>query len=100
MPRVLNKRTDIIPPDAIYVGRPSKWGNDMTLRELKEIFPSYTLEELHQEAVNWFRRYAAARLEREPDWLKPLKGKDLVCWCSPLPCHANILLALANNLNA
>ncbi len=26
-PRVLNKRTDTIPPSAVYVGRPSKWGN-------------------------------------------------------------------------
>lgn len=27
MPKVLNRRTDTIPPNAIYVGRPSKWGN-------------------------------------------------------------------------
>ncbi len=25
-----------------------------------------------------------------------LKGKDLVCWCSPLPCHADFLLEMAN----
>ncbi|GAG87489.1 unnamed protein product, partial [marine sediment metagenome] len=25
-----------------------------------------------------------------------LKGKDLVCWCAPLPCHADVLLELAN----
>lgn len=31
---------------------------------------------------------AAARVE--------LRGKDLVCWCAPLPCHADILLELAN----
>jgi len=28
--------------------------------------------------------------------LGELKGKDLVCWCSPLPCHGDILLELAN----
>ena len=27
MPKVLNKRTDTIPFDAKYCGRPSKWGN-------------------------------------------------------------------------
>lgn len=27
---------------------------------------------------------------------KELKGKDLVCWCAPLPCHADVLLELAN----
>ena len=32
MPKVLNKRTDTIPPDAVYVGRPSKWGNPFRIR--------------------------------------------------------------------
>ena len=27
---------------------------------------------------------------------KELKGKNLVCWCAPLPCHADILLEIAN----
>ena len=31
MPKVLNKKTDKIPPDAVYVGRPSKWGNPAVL---------------------------------------------------------------------
>lgn len=25
-----------------------------------------------------------------------LKGKDLVCWCAPKPCHADVLLEIAN----
>jgi hypothetical protein len=25
-----------------------------------------------------------------------LCGKDLVCWCAPLPCHGDVLLRLAN----
>jgi len=28
--------------------------------------------------------------------LGELRGKDLICWCAPLPCHADILLELAN----
>ena len=24
--------------------------------------------------------------------IEELRGKDLVCWCAPLPCHADILL--------
>ena len=27
---------------------------------------------------------------------KELKGKDLVCWCAPKSCHADILLEIAN----
>lgn len=84
MPKVLNKRTDKIPDDAVYVGRPSKWGNP------------YKLDMDKLECIRRFREYAIMRLEEVPDWLKPLEGKDLVCWCSPLPCHADVLLELAN----
>jgi len=28
--------------------------------------------------------------------ISELRGKDLVCWCAPKPCHADILLELAN----
>ena len=36
-------------------------------------------------------------IQENPDFLKPLVGKDLVCFCSlDQPCHADILLELAN----
>jgi hypothetical protein len=25
-----------------------------------------------------------------------LRGKDLVCWCAPKLCHADVLLEIAN----
>jgi hypothetical protein len=28
--------------------------------------------------------------------LGELKGKDLVCWCAPERCHAEVLIDLAN----
>ena len=86
--RVYNKRTDKIPSDSIYVGRPSRWGNPF-------VICVDTLSQ-RQAAVDYFRGYALDRLQREPDWLKPLRGKDLVCWCTPKLCHADILLDLAN----
>jgi len=85
MPKVLNKRTDEIPPDAVYVGRPSKWGNPFKIKR------DGTREEVIAKYAYW--------IERQPqlmDDLEELKGKDLVCWCTPLPCHADILLELAN----
>ncbi len=30
--------------------------------------------------------------------VEELRGKDLVCWCAPHPCHADILLAMANEV--
>src|SRR5215831_6014372 len=29
--------------------------------------------------------------------LPELRGKDLACWCSPEPCHGEVLLELANS---
>ena len=28
--------------------------------------------------------------------LDKLRGRDLVCWCAPLACHGDVLIALAN----
>jgi hypothetical protein len=39
------------------------------------------------------------RLLRQPDLmaaLPQLRGKDLVCWCDPDACHADVLLDVAN----
>ena len=95
MPKVLNKRTDKIPPDAVYVGRPSKWGNPMSVAEIHQLEKGLTPREAHEKAVAWYREY----IKFKPDLLNALpelRGKDLVCWCAPLPCHADILLELAN----
>lgn len=47
------------------------------------------------QAVEWFRPWAALALE--PVQLERLRGMDLACWCKPGdPCHADVLLELAN----
>lgn len=92
MAKVLNQRT-ATPEElagAIYVGRGrgSVWGNP---------YPMTGDHEAERERVcSEFRTYAIERLRREPHWLDPLRGKDLVCWCAPKQCHADILLQLAN----
>lgn len=99
MPKVLNKMKDNIPPGAIYVGRPSKWGNLMTVREVKRLFPNGTEEELNEKAVTWYKEWLATPFGRPKELMEQieeLRGKDLVCWCAPLPCHADVLLELAN----
>lgn len=98
--KVLNKRTDKIPPDAVYVGRPSEYGNLMTVREMRRLFPHDTVSGLNQKAVDWYRGYLEDYIKVHPVFLDKIKrelgGKDLVCWCAPLPCHADVLLELAN----
>ena len=87
MPRVLNKRTDVIPPDAVYVGRPTKWGNPFKMRSEGERDFVCDQFEMH---------FGMGQLRVTREDLHELRGKDLVCWCSPLRCHADFLLKAAN----
>ena len=84
MPKVFSRRRPHeIPTGAIYVGRPSSWGNPFS-KGSKE------------KNIADFREYAEKRKKREPEWLKPLKGKNVVCWCSPSGCHGDVIIELAN----
>lgn len=85
-PRVWNRRDPNCPKDAIYIGRPSKWGNPYVLgrdggREL---------------VIDRFRQYLKKNGLLD-DVKRELEGKHLVCYCSPLPCHGDVLLEIANS---
>lgn len=75
-----------LPPNSVYVGRPSKWGNPFVIDK------DHTRDAVIQAYEKW--------LMAQPDLLlclrTELRGKDLVCWCAPSRCHADILLELAN----
>ena len=83
--RIQRKRTKgwRMPPNTVYVGRPTKWGNPYRVGDPD--IPDAN------SAQNSFRNQAAALPVEE------LRGKDIACWC-PLdqPCHADVLLELAN----
>ena len=85
-PRVWNYREPNIPPGAVYVGRPSEWGNCYKIGRdgnRTEVIAKYLGDILRSPGL---RR----RIRRE------LRGKHLVCWCAPAPCHADVLLVIAN----
>jgi hypothetical protein len=93
MPQVWNKRDPNCPKDAIYVGRPTKWGNPFS--HILKSAARY-LVPTREDAVAAFETSFLndPRLIREAK--DELKGRDLVCWCVPSPCHANVLLRIAN----
>ena len=73
-----------MPSGAVYVGRPTEWGNP---------FVGTT----RAESVAAYREH----LTRHPELTEragiELRGHDLVCWCPPgEPCHADVLLEVAN----
>ncbi|ASR84991.1 hypothetical protein SEA_KILKOR_59 [Mycobacterium phage KilKor] len=106
--RIQRRRTKgwRMPEGAIYVGRPTKWGNPYALDIYRTDYPEYADQpgEWRRMATSDFRGLVTGRWDRIddiPDYprdaITELRGHDLVCWC-PLdqPCHADVLLELAN----
>lgn len=97
-PKVLNKRWSPILPDSVYVGRPSRWGNPFSHLD-KGTHAQYKVK-TREDAVRSFELYLTKLIEKNPDLLyqlrKELGGKNLVCWCAPAKCHADVLLKFAN----
>jgi hypothetical protein len=96
--RVQRKRTKgwRMPPNTVYVGRPTKWGNPYVVGHI--IFNNAGDCITAELAVEMYERYLRFSIKRRGgDFLNALRGKDLACWC-PLdsPCHADVLLRLAN----
>jgi hypothetical protein len=102
-----------MPEGAVYVGRPSKWGNPYRVQPMADGdgwryrgngTTAWSADDDHQ----WSKTEASARaVEAFRERLLPgsikwrniqveLAGRDLACWC-PLdqPCHADVLLEIA-----
>lgn len=98
--RIQRKRTRgwKMPPNTVYVGRPTKWGNPLdvnlvvgrTLADVMQFYREYITEAIRNYNPSCTQQYRGLNI-------KELRGKDLACWC-PLdrPCHADVLLELAN----
>ena len=74
------------PAGSVRVDRETKWGNP---------FKVGVHAATRSAVIEMYRRY----LESAPDLmydLRDLRGRDLACWCTPLECHAHVLLELAN----
>ena len=71
-------------------GRGSKWGNP---------FKVTTGRFARQRACAQFKQYIKSKPALIERAKRELGGKDLVCWCSPLQCHAETLADLANPID-
>lgn len=123
--RVRRVRTAPLPPGAVYVGRPTIWGNPFIAgREIRVMpdrrHPKVTIAwhphprpHMPKDPVACYRAWLT--YTNPPGWfgascpsmvwrseiiarLPELRGRNLACWC-PLdsPCHADVLLELAND---
>lgn len=90
------------PEGAVVVARPTKWGNPFRWQECPpEAGPP---EWARGAAVDLFREWLdyPARFPDAPppptraEIREALAGRDLCCWCPPGPCHADVLMEIAN----
>lgn len=82
-----------MPQGAVYVGRPTKWGNPFKVGTWTDVDGGQQAVYNAARATRLFREYFGCYTKD----LETIRGRDLVCWC-PLdqPCHADVLLEWAN----
>jgi hypothetical protein len=92
-----------LPASAVNVARPSRWGNpfvvgtDGTREQCVAMFA-----QLCRGFINLGGRHSVDEqltfYRRVRRYLADLQGRDLACWCAldGKPCHADVLLHLAN----
>jgi hypothetical protein len=87
-----------MPPNTVKVDRSTRWGNPMRTA------PGYPAERAVEDYERWINGAAEDRFSGMPappshaQIRHQLAGKNLACWCAPgQPCHADVLLKLANS---
>jgi len=92
VPKVYNARKANYPENAVYVGRPSPWGNPYShLSGVKGTILVLSRE----DAIEARRLFLCESPSLVAKIRQELAGKDLVCWCAPFACHADTLLRVA-----
>ncbi|MFE2407082.1 DUF4326 domain-containing protein [Kitasatospora sp. NPDC059408] len=90
------------PEGAVYVGRPSGWGNPFRLGGPYRFVDAdervlMGVVRTHDQAVELFRCFLNGRPDLQAKVRAELVGRDLTCWCPPgQACHADVLLQIAN----
>lgn len=78
-----------MPPNTVYVGRPTKFGNPFLETTLGTTYAMEMYKSFLAGTMDGMSIVNAAKRE--------LKGKNLACFCAlNKPCHADVLLKIAN----
>jgi len=77
-----NRYKGRLPDNTARVDRGTVWGNPYRLDDYSR-----------EESLKLFSLYLDSKLQQEPDFLAPLKGKDIACSCSlTVACHGDIII--------
>lgn len=82
----------------VLVDRTTKWGNPFKHTSLWMVKPEFRAQ-TRAEAIAKFEIWIHTQAHLIAA-LPELKDRVLACWCDPLPCHAKVLVRLANGLCA
>lgn len=88
-----------LPEGVVYIGRgtrgfkKSPWANPYRIGQ-KMTWGAGVFAANREDVLDLFERHARRMLDEDPEWLEPLRGKVLACWCKPERCHGDVLLAL------
>lgn len=69
----------------VYIGRPSPLGNQFSAKLIGR-----------GPAISEYKKWFEAKLVASPEFKKyveSLKGKRLGCWCKPMSCHGDVVVA-------
>lgn len=81
-----------LPKGVKYVGHVTEWAQPF------EYFVQRSKENIQNgssrgEALGYYEEHVLWQLEKDPEFLEPLRGYDLACHCQPNEsCHADILV--------
>ena len=100
-----------LPPNTVIVARPSVWGNEFKVWQDLDGKWHCSHTSCHWDvgskaeglamAVKLHVEHMRKRIDTygAATELLPLRGKNLACWCKlDQPCHADVLLELANKV--
>lgn len=100
-----------MPDGAVYVGRPTKWGNPFRVVRRDGSHPwvvmsswrdhilgaHETKDDAVAQSIEVYRIQVGGTVPDEDTIRTELAGRDLACWCATYePCHADVLLEIAN----
>lgn len=99
MIRVIHHNERVYTPWEVYVGRPSPLGNPFS--HIKTTVPTFRVL-TREEAIINYREWLAERVAKGDFKVMQALSElvlvhakyrqlDLVCWCHPRPCHANVI---------
>lgn len=73
----------------LYIGRPSKWQNPFPINKKAKDKMAERERVINEYKKHLWEQIKKGEITRED--LLELRGKNLICWCAPLPCHGDVI---------